>query len=425
MTPTKSTVIVLTSVLLLGMAPLWAQQAMGPEITVSELDNEQYQPHVAYNSLRDQYLVVWHNFWGGDRDIYGRRLDGQGNLLSWFSISAGAVDRAQPAVAYDPINDRYLVVWAHDFYGDGSDWDLYGRLIPWNGPDAGLTEFPIESNSRSQNYPEVAFALAQQEFFVVWNNSGAGMPTDIEGRRVFLDGTFPPASVIAVASGANDRSNPDVAYNLDRNEYLVTYDELGADILATRLTGAGVILGAGEFGIAAWPSPESRPSVAACGGGTDQYFVAWQSLVGANNNDVYGRFVTGDGVPDGAPIHFDSTVVREQNPNVTCGTGPAEYMVFYENQYSSTTGPFGIHGQLVSTSGSLLPHFVVRGPIAGETGVCFAPTAAAGEAGFLVAWEHERQGTSYQDIHGKMVWGPMFYDGFESGNTSAWSLTSP
>lgn len=425
MTPTRPIVIVLMSFLLLGTTPVSAQQGLGPEILISELDNEQHQPHVAYNSLRDQYLVVWHNVWGGDRDIYGRRLDGQGNVLSWFAISSGAVDRAQPAVTYDPINDRYLVVWAHDFNGDGSDWDLYGRLIPWNGPDAGLTEFPIESSSRSQGPPEVAFALTQREFFVVWSSSGSGLPMDIEGRRVLLDGTFPPASGIAVASGANDRTNPDIAYNLDRNEYLVTYDELGADILATRLNGDGVILGAGEFGIASWPSPESRPSIAACGGGTDQYFVAWQSLVGAGNNDVYGRFVTGDGVPDGAPIHFYSTVVSEQNPNVTCGTGPAEYMVLYETQYSSTTGPFGIHGQLVPTSGSLPPYFVVRGPIAGETGVCFAPTVAAGEAGFLVAWEHERQGTSYQDIHGMMVWGPMFYDGFESADTGAWSSTVP
>ena len=90
MTPTRTIVLVLTSVLLIGLTPVWAQQAVGPEIPISELNNEQYQPHVAYNSLRDQYLVVWHNFWGGNRDIYGRRLDGQGNLLSSFTISTGS-----------------------------------------------------------------------------------------------------------------------------------------------------------------------------------------------------------------------------------------------------------------------------------------------------------------------------------------------
>jgi len=47
-------------------------------------------------------------------------------------------------VAYDPTNDRYLVVYIYDVNGDGSDYDLRGRLIPWNGPDRGAT-YPIVS----------------------------------------------------------------------------------------------------------------------------------------------------------------------------------------------------------------------------------------------------------------------------------------
>lgn len=425
MTLTKRSILTLTILSLAVVTPVWADQSMGPEIPISVLDNQQYNPHVAYNSIRDQYLVVWHNFWGGSRDIYGRRLDGEGNLLSSFTISTGTWDRVQPAVAYDPLNDRYLVVWSYDFHGDGTDWDLYGRLIPWNGPDGGLTEFPIENSTRTQDSPEVAFALAQQEFMVVWNNSGGGVPRDIEGARMQLDGSLVPAGLVAVASGATDRTNPDIGYNLDRNEYLVTYDDLGANILATRLTGNGVILGGGEFGIATWADPESRPSVAACGGGTDRYFVAWQSLVGANNNDVYGRFVTGDGVPDGAPLHFPYTGIDEQEPEVSCRNDSAEFLVVWEAQYSNTTGPFGIHGSSVLPSGALSPEFFVRGVYVGETGVATRPAVASGQQGDLVVWEHERQGTAYQDIHGRMVWGPLFSDGFESGTTNAWSSVSP
>jgi len=422
MNPMKRSILFLTILTLVAAAPVWADQSMGPEIPISVLDNQQYNPHVAYNSVRDQYLVVWHNFWGGSRDIYGRRLDGEGNLLSSFTISTGTWDRVQPAVAYDPLNDRYLVVWSYDFHGDGSDWDLYGRLIPWNGPDAGLTEFPIETSTRTQDSPEVAFALAQQEFMVVWNNSGGGVPRDIEGARIQLSGSLVPGGLVPVASGAGDRFNPDIAYNLDRNEYLVTYDENGADILATRLTGNGVVLGGGEFGIATWPSPESKPSVAACGGGTDRYFVAWQSLVAANDNDVYGRFVTGDGVPDGAPLHFS---IHASEPDVTCRNGSADFLAVWESQYSSTTGPFGIDGRLVLPNGTLSQGFVVRTVYSGETGVATMPAAVGGQQGSLVVWEHDRQGTSYQDIHGRMVWGSLFSDGFESGNTNAWSSVAP
>jgi len=425
MTPTTRFTITLTIICLVGVTPLWADQAMGPEITVSELDNEQYMPHVAYNSLHDQYLVVWHNNWGGSRDIYGQRLDGEGNLLTWVTISAGTYDRAQPAVAYDEINDTYLVVWSYDFNGNGSDWELYGRLIPWNGPEPTMMEFPIESDSRSQLVSEVAFALAQQEFLVVWNNDDGSTPLDVQGRRVSLDGSFPVNSMVSVASGTGDRTNPDIAYNLSRNEYLVTYDLAGADILATRLTAGGVVLGGGEFAIAAWPDAESRPTVAACRGGADQYFVAWQSTVGVNNNDIYGRFVTGDGVLDGAPIDFYYTSIDEQHPDVTCHTGIGEYLVVWEHQFSDTSGPFGIGGQRLTTSGVLSDHFKVRTVYIGETGVCSRPATAAGEQGFLVAWEHDRQGTSYQDIHGRIVMLSLFSDGFESGNTNAWSSTAP
>jgi hypothetical protein len=88
--------------------PLAAQQGLGPEITVSDLDNEQVHPAIAYNETRDQYLVVWQNDWGGVSDIYAQRLDGEGNLLSWFTVDTGTNSRIQPTVTYDSINDRYL-----------------------------------------------------------------------------------------------------------------------------------------------------------------------------------------------------------------------------------------------------------------------------------------------------------------------------
>lgn len=418
MTPIKQVFLTLAAISLLAATPLPAQQAMGPEITISALDNEQFLPHVAYNNLRDQYLVVWHNFWGGNRDIYAQRLDGDGNPLSSFTVSAGTFDRAQPAVAYDEINDQYLVVWAYDFLGDGSDWDLYGRLIPWNGPEPSMTEFPIESASTSQMQPEVAFALAQQEFMVVWSDLGA-TPTEVTGRRVSLDGTFPINSMVYFSSGASDRTNPDIAYNLARNEYLVTYDLAGVDIWGTRLTAGGTILGGGEFSIAVWSDPESRPAVAACKEGADQYFVVWQSMHSPTNNEVYGRFVSGEGTP-GDAVYFAGTTLDEQMADITCHTPTREYLVVYEGEYIG--GSLGIFGKLLTIDGQLSNEFLI-GPVdINETN----PTAVAGmEDGIIVTWEHGRTGTSYQDIRGRRITVAFFSDGFESGNLNAWTASVP
>ena len=66
-----------------------AQPYLGKELIISTLDNEQYLPAVAYNPLHKEYLVVWHNNWGGGRDIYAQRINSRGELLSWFSIFRG------------------------------------------------------------------------------------------------------------------------------------------------------------------------------------------------------------------------------------------------------------------------------------------------------------------------------------------------
>jgi hypothetical protein len=133
------------------------------EIIISALDNEQLPPAVAYNWKHREYLVVWHDKWAvGTRDIRGRRIAADGAVLAEFEIYSNPTrDSAQPAVDYDPVNDRYLVVWIYDTFGDGSDWDVYGRFIPWAGPNPSVTEFPIITWPSKQWNPKVAYARTQ------------------------------------------------------------------------------------------------------------------------------------------------------------------------------------------------------------------------------------------------------------------------
>jgi hypothetical protein len=377
---------------------------VGPEIVISEIDNEQYFPAAAYNANHQEYLVVWHNLWGnGSRDIYAQRITESGELLSWFAVASGPNSRAQPSVAYDPVNDRYLVVWAYDLLGNGSNWDLYGRFIPWDGPDAGLVEFPISSWPSNQWEPIVTYARAQEEFLVVWTNTPVSTPAYVSGRRIFADGSgFPPGDGFTIASDlVENRVNPAVAYNLARNEFLVTYDD-GLDIHATRLTGEGLMLGGGEFGIASWPDTESHPAVAACRN-ADQYLVAWQSLVGASNYDVYARYVTGDGSLDGGPLVVEDTTVSEIEPAVGCNEAGNKYLLAWQQQYSSAVGPYGIWGRMAFADKTMGPASGIFAPVAGATMEGMKPAVAGGLANYLVSWEHLRDGTSYRDIHGALI----------------------
>lgn len=392
----------------LAAAPAASTPNLGSEITISALDNMQYGPAIAYNWKHREYLVVWENEWGGGgHDIYAQRISNQGELLSWFyvPVSPGANNRMHPDVAYDPVNDQYLVVWIHDISGNGSNWDVRGRLIPWNGDDPNPAEIAICDWTSSQWKPRVAYGRAQEEFLVVWMNAPAAVPTYISARRVTAaDGTFPGGG-FTISSGSENRDYPDVAYNLARNEYLVVWDvdyggaSTGLDIYAVRLQGNGNELGGGEFGIAGWPDNEERPAVAACDA-ADQYLVGWQSLQSGVYN-LYVRFLQGDGAMDGGPYAIAGSPFNETEHDIACSMSGQEYLVAWQQQYTSVTGPAAVWGRQVHSDKSMGPEF---GIIAGATGdERTHPAVAGGYVNYLTAWEHDRLGTSYQDIHGRLL----------------------
>ena len=256
----------------------------------------------------------------------------------------GRPKRPRPAaVAYDPVNDRYLVTWAYDVSGNNTNWDVRGRIIPWDGPSPALTEFVICDWSTTQRDPEVAYGLAQQEFMVVWwTEAQPGVPGYVSGRRINATSGIPADNPFAIAYDISQkRVLPDVAYNLSRNEYLVTYHD-GLDIFGTRLQGNGNILGGGEFGIAGWPSAEINPVVASCDR-ADQYLVVWQSLQSGTQYDIYARFLTGAGVPDSVyQVYSDS--VHQVDPDIACVSDGSLYLITWQQQYSNLTGPYGILG---------------------------------------------------------------------------------
>lgn len=375
---------------------------LGDEIVISTIDNKEYLPAAAYNWKHHEYLVVWHTTWAvGARDIRGARISATGQLLSSFIVYAHATnDSAQPSVAYDPVNDRYLVVWVFDVFGNGSDWDVYGRFIPWEGPGANLQAFPICTFGSHQWSPKVAYGRAVEEFLVAWvNEDQAGLvKMYISGRRVTAaTGAFPGgASDLTISDASENRIGADVTYNLARNEYLVVYEN-GVDIFGMRLTGnLGHNFG-GEFGIAGWPDTETHPAVAACHE-VDQYLVVWQSNQGATQDAIYARFIGGDGVP-GSVHQIDDATGNERKADVACNYGGNQYQIAWQKEY--TNGKYGIWSRLLQPDGTLCAHDVLVPASSG--GGRTAPAVTGGHTTYLTAWEHEREGTAYQDIHGRIA----------------------
>jgi hypothetical protein len=400
---------------------------MGPELIISQLDNQQLHPRVAYNSVEDEFLVVWHNQWPGNRDIYAQRLDREGNPLSWFAVSVGLNDRITPDVAYDPVHNRYLVVYLYEYHGTGSDWDVRGRFIDWDGPDPAWPEFLIDSGGDDQLDPQVVFGRAQEEFMVVWTSVEPGVVDHVEGSRIASNDPATPAvsPVFAIAGDTRPRRHPDVAYNLARNEYLVVYDidnggATGYDIAATRLRGDGVVLGT-EIGVSDGPGEETEPVVAA-NPDQDDYSVLWMLTEGIPV--ISCAFFDGNGFQT-----FSILVVggseNSASPAIDCHTETSRWNMVWSRANGA------VYDNIL---GGLLKLYVAQTWFdwtwdeftaidTGGAAETTRPAIASGRKTTLVVWEHDRPGTTFQDLHGRVLWPPIFVDGFVDGTTEAWSAT--
>ncbi len=375
---------------------------LGQEITISNLDYSEYLPSAAYNWKHHEYLVVWHTLWEtGTRVILGARISTTGELLDDFVIYADSTkDSAQPDVAYDPVNDRYLVAFIFDINDDGSNWDVYGRFIPWNGPSGPSTKFLICNYSNHQWNPKVTYSRTMEEYLVAWNNTDqtGALKANISLQRVnAATGSLGSDLTIYDETYTEHRTHVDVDYNLARNEYLVVYDNTH-NILATRFTGDLLHDFGGEFTIAGWPAGETKPAVAACRG-VSQYLITWQSNQsdqGTPNDAIYARFMSGTG-DLGTVKEIDDTTAPEQEADVTCNYAGNEYLVAWQTGY--TNEKFGIWGRTVYPDTTLGPGFGIVLPYGDKDRTNVA--LAGGHVTYLAVWEHDRD--SFQDIHGRIM----------------------
>jgi hypothetical protein len=307
-------------------------------------------------------------------------------------------------VAYDPENDRYLVVWSHDRTGNG-DLDLYGRLIPRHGPDSSLVEFPIYSSASDARDAKVVYAAEQKEFLVVWQDVPASGPKRVMGQRIkAADRTLPTGSKVIASHGTDNYYWADVAYNLAENEYLVTFarDATGQqwDIYAVRLRGDGEVLGGGEFPISTSPDGEFAPAVAACPQ-ANQYLVVWASWATTQTANLIGQFVRAKGGLDGGPIPIQETPFHEGLSDVACSENGQQYLVAWQQSYQGNTSldPVGIWGRLILANKRVERDFEITWPVPPYSEG--QPYVAGGASNYLVVWEHSESGID--DVYGRLV----------------------
>jgi hypothetical protein len=288
-----------------------------------------FRPAVAYNSNHNEYLVVWYGDDGtgelqdDEYEIWGQRLDATCSEIGKndFRISdmgndnrprSGAFD---PAVAYNPNGDEYLVVWVGDDDTvpglDDDEYEIWGQRIDGStGAEIGQNDFRISDlgrDGRPRNgafRPAVTYNPDADEYLVVWygdDDSGSLDDDEYEiwGQRLSGNtGTEIGENDFRISDMGPDGDGmagfnafiPDVAYSSGSGEYLVVWygdDDIGAlvegelEIFGQRLEGStGAEVGANDFRISEMGPDGNRLFDAVLPAVTynfdsDQYLVVW------------------------------------------------------------------------------------------------------------------------------------------------------
>jgi hypothetical protein len=375
-------------------------------LQLAEEENWKYFPVIAYAPDHNVFLVVWENWWPGGNihDLFGRRVSGNGQVLEDFVIYSGTYNSLQPAVAYDSTNSRFLVAWSYDYYGNGSDYDIRARYIPWSGVNPAWTDFVIDQSTTSSGKPRLAYSPTDDVFMFAWKDETS--PSSIAGA--LLDNDRGAVARIAISSGPEVRDFPAITYNQSENDFVVAWDvDMGRDvtdldIYAVRLSTSGAPLGLGEFPVSTLAQNEQHPTLAACWY-SNQVMFAWQQQVNTTSTDdnIFGRMMYSNGLLSQS-YGIAGTTLPQQYPSISCNTAGNTFMLAWQDQYAQPLLRWGIWAEIIKLDFTVLPAFEVVRP--SDTRDRLYPGLAFGDGKALIAWQHAREDSSYLDIWAQMEW---------------------
>ena len=199
---------------------LWGTAYGGIPFMIYGVD-DQSSPAIAFDNVNDRYLLVWTRAWPY-LDLYGLLTDYSSVIRDQFLISSVPGVRTKPMVTRDSVNGGYLVTWLDERNIEGVA--IYGQLISVDGELQGA-EFMIASGlSREDSEPShsVAYDHVNQRFLVVWKprESIHGQLINITGRFTVKNSpswkTFP---MIIILFGQTS-----LAYDGLNQRYLVVWD---------------------------------------------------------------------------------------------------------------------------------------------------------------------------------------------------------
>lgn len=399
-------------------------QSLGPEVQVNVWTwNDQWGPSVGAVP-NGEFVVAWSSYaqfsgcYGYQlsycHSVHSRRVSAAGEPIDGeIEVSSSTSDTTEksPAVARDADGD-FVVAWDSDvfLFGPGR---VSARVFDAEGT-AQMPPFQVDPVTGSQRGAAVDLA-ADGEFVVVWQHESPNlMEKGIYGRRFDAAGQpLGDAFAVRPASQAGGPGAPTVAMS-GAGAFVVAW--VDGRVSARRYDETGQPLG--DSFVVNGPDVASSPAIAMNGSGG--FVIAWTRRI-SDQWDIAARRYDAEGLPLGPEFLVNTYTTGLQSGPAVGVDGAGRFLVVWLSDSQDGSG-FGIHGQAFDADEARIgTEFRVN---AWTTGNQQRPAVvAAGPGHFLVAWDSQGQDGSFAGVFSRVVDLPQFADGFELGDTCAWSGT--
>ncbi|HWQ29987.1 MAG TPA: Calx-beta domain-containing protein [Negativicutes bacterium] len=261
------------------------------------------------------------------------------------------LDRIQPAVAYSPIEDRYLLVYQNS----GPDLEDDGIMGQFITSDAAVFGDPVpicvrqDTSYNLKLYPDIAYGDGL--YVIVWVDA-TFTNYKVLGKIITSDGSF-ATDVITI-----DETNSYIC----ENSLSVTYGEGGSFLVAwsdnNNVIGRMINPRADDLSdripISTGNEFFRYPSVA-YSEASDKFFVAWDdNRVSDSDCNIYGKFVGVDGSPETGEISICTAEHNQLTPSVTYDSSNQEFLLTWvdETGEDSEAVNYGIYGNYFDSNGN-------------------------------------------------------------------------
>jgi hypothetical protein len=158
------------------------------DLILSDNTKPSYNPTIALDKDAFRWLTVWETQEDGEagKNLYGQLIDMQNYQFygSRATVSSEPSDQTSPRASYEPVQQRYFVVWedARSQEASLSNIDIFGQFVDPQGQLSG-SNFPVTVAKGNQEQPTLSFGdFDARRFLIVWKDGRTPGAADIYGQ---------------------------------------------------------------------------------------------------------------------------------------------------------------------------------------------------------------------------------------------------